>query len=105
MYTRHFSPNRPSRDPTIFDFFFHVVCCRASQKNTVHEVLDFFKSCLWSISPKITQNTKNDIIGRHRFGWNLDSKFYVRKQIFWAMGESGRGFGLEVMKKSKLEKN
>ena len=28
--------------------------------------------------------------------------FYVRKQISWAMGKSGRGFGLEVMRRSKL---
>ena len=28
---------------TILHSFFHVICCRASPKNTVHEVLDFWK--------------------------------------------------------------
>ena len=32
-------------------------------------------------------------------------KFYVRKQIFWAMGESGRGFFFEFMRKLKWKKN
>ena len=41
---------------------------------------------------------------RYRFGSNLDSKFYVRKQIFWAIGEFGRGFALEFMRKSNKKK-
>ena len=57
------------------------------------------------MSPKITQKTENDTVRRYRFGWNFDSKFYVRKQFFWAMGESGRGFGLKVMRESKFKKN
>ena len=28
------------------------ICCRAPQKKTLHEVLDFLKNCLGSISPK-----------------------------------------------------
>ena len=27
------------------------------------------------------------------------------KKHFWAIGKSGRGFGLEVVRKSKLKKN
>ena len=88
----------------IFNFFFHVICCRASQKNTAHEVLDSSKKFSGSVSPKITQKTENDIVGRYRFGWNFDSKFYVIKQIFWAMGESGGGFVLKVIRKSKLKR-
>ena len=42
----------------------------------------FFEKFLGSISFKITQKTENDIIGRYRFGWNFDSKLYVRKKIF-----------------------
>ena len=30
-----------------------------------------------------------------------NSEFYVRKQLSWTMGESGLGFGLEFMRKSK----
>ena len=52
----------------------------------------------------MTQKTENDTVGRYRFGWNFDSKFYVRKQIFWAMVESGPGFRLEVIRKLKLKK-
>ena len=89
---------------TIFYLFFHVICCTVSQKNIVHEVLDKLKNVLGSISPKITQKTENDAVKRYRFGWNFDSKFYVRKQIFWAIGESGRGFGLKIMRKSNLKK-
>ena len=36
---------------TTVDFCFHVICSRASQKNTIH-VLDFWKNLLGSISPK-----------------------------------------------------
>ena len=36
-----------------------------------------------------------------RFGLNFDSKFYVTKRIFLDVEERGRGFGLEVMRKSK----
>ena len=66
---RHSSPNRniiiiiiiiPSR----YVYMFHVICCRASQKNIVHEVLDFLKKFLASISPKIIQKTENDTVGR-----------------------------------------
>ena len=79
-------------------------CCWVSQKTTVHEVWNFEKNFLRSISPKITEKTENDTLGRYRFRWNCDSKFDVRRQIFWAMGESGCGFGLEVMRKSKWKK-
>ena len=54
-----------------------------------------------------TQNnskTKNDTVGNYWFGSNLDRKFDVRKQIYWAMRKSGRGFDLEFMKKSKSKK-
>ena len=57
-----------------------------------------------SIWSKITQKTENDTVRRYRYGWNFDCKFYVRKNFFWAMGESERGFGSEVMRKSKLKK-
>ena len=72
-------------------------------KNTVHKVLDFLKNFLESISPKITQKTENNTVGRHGFGWNFGSEFYVRNQIVWAMGESERGFSLTVTRKSKLK--
>ena len=88
---------------TIFDFLY-TICCRAPQKNTVHEVLDFLKNFFELISPKITQKTENVTVGRYWFGWNFFSKLYVRKQFFWAIGESGRGFGLEVIRQSKLKK-
>ena len=95
----HSSPNRPNRDPHYFGFFLNVICWRASQKHTVHEVLDFSKKNCGSMSPKITQKTDNDTVGRDRFEENLDNEFYARKQIFWAMGESGSDFGLEFMRK------
>ena len=47
------------------------------------------------MSPKITKKTENDTVERSRFEWHFDSNFYVKNQIFWAVGESGRGFGLE----------
>ena len=34
------------------------------------------------MSPKITQKTDNDTVGRDRFEENLDNEFYARKQIF-----------------------
>ena len=98
------SPSSLNRPSGILNCLFHVICWRASQKNTVHGVLDFLKKFLESILPKITQKTENDTVWRYQFGSNLDSKFCVRKQIFWAMGESGRSFRLEFMKKSKFEK-
>ena len=64
------------------------------------KVLDILRIFFGSISPKLTQKTENNTVGR--FGSNLDSKFYLRKQFFRAIGESGRGFGLEVMKISKF---
>ena len=100
IYMRHSSPNRRH----YFLFFFHVIWYRASRKNTVYEVFDFLKFFLDLMSPKMTQKTENDTVGRHRFGWNSDSIFYVTKQIFRAMGECRCGFGLEVMRKSKLKK-
>ena len=57
-----------------------------------------------SISHKEIRKIDNDTLGRHRFGPNFDSKFYVTKQIFSAVEERGRGFGLEVMRKSKLNR-
>ena len=48
-------------------------------------------------------NNKLWHVRRYRFGWNFDSKFYVRKKIYCAMGESGCGFGLEVMRKIKIK--
>ena len=50
--------------PSRYVYMFHVICCRASQKNIVHEVLDFLKKFLASISPKIIQKTENDTVGR-----------------------------------------
>ena len=104
LYMRHSSPNRPNSDPHYFWFFSTLLRCRVSQKNTIHEVLDFFKNGFGSISPKITRKIENDTDERYRLGWNFDSKFYVTKKTFLAMGKSGRGFGLEVMRKSKLKK-
>ena len=73
----------------IFDFFSRNIL-QGVPKNTVHEVLDFLKNCLGSISPEITQKTENDTVGRYRFGWNFESRFYLRNKIFRAMGNSGR---------------
>ena len=100
IYSRDSSPNRTSRDPHYFWFFLHGICWRAFQKNTVHEVLDFLKNFLASISPKIIQKTEKATVGRHRFWWNFDGKFYVRKQIFWAMGEKK----FESYEKIKIKK-
>ena len=41
-----------------------------------------------------------DVIDLDDFG----SKFYVNKPFFLTMVKSGRGFGLEIMKKLKLKK-
>ena len=60
----HSSPNRPSGDPNYFGFFPRNRL-KGVPKNTVHEVLDFLKKCLGSISPKITQKTENDTVGRY----------------------------------------
>ena len=35
----------------------------------------------------------------------MDSKLYVTNDIFRALGESGRGLRLEVMRKTKLKRN
>ena len=101
MCVRHSRLNRLS---CVFSIFFHVTCWRASQKKSIREVFDFLKKLLGSISPKITQKTENDTVGRYRFRYNLDSKFDVKKQIFWAMGKTGRGFGLEFVRKSNVKK-
>ena len=61
-------PNRPSREPHYFGNFYHVIYWRASQKNTVNEVLEFFKKFVVLISLKITQKTKNETVGLYRFG-------------------------------------
>ena len=59
------------------------------------------KHFLGSVSPKITQTTENDTVWRYRFRYNLDSKFYERN-TFFVMGESKHDFGLEFMRKTKL---
>ena len=51
---------------TIFDFFTTYVVGRP--KKTVHEVLDFLKNLVRSISPKKTKKTEHDTAGRYRFG-------------------------------------
>ena len=71
-------------------------------KNTILEVLDFLKNRLRSISQEV-RKIDNDTLGRHRFGLSFDSKFYVTKRIFSAV-ERRRGFDLEVMRKSKLNR-
>ena len=38
------------------------------------------------------------------YGKVRKSKFYVREQIFWVMGESERGFGLEFVKNKNKKK-
>ena len=68
---------------TIFDFFLHVICYPYNIKNTVHEVLDFLKKFLGSISPKISQKTENATVGRYRFGWNFDSEL-LRSWMNWS---------------------
>ena len=86
---------------TIIVSLSHVTCWRASQKYTAHEVVVFSKNCSGSITPKITQRTENDAVARYRFGYNLYSKFYVKKkQIFWAIGKNGHVFSLKFMRKS-----
>ena len=104
MYMRHFSPSRPSCD-LHYLWFFSRNMSKGVPKKYRTQNYRFSKKFFRSISPKVTQKTENDTVGRYRFFWNLDSKFYVRKQIFWAMGEGGRGFGLDFMRKSKLKKN
>ena len=99
LHMRHSSPNRPSRDPHYFWFFFHVIYWRVSQKNTVQEVLDFNKK-MFEIN--ITQHnlkklkmTLLKVINLYKI-WPVN--FVWKKQIFWAMGKSGC-FGLEFMRK------
>ena len=90
----------PSVSLTSFHFIQYVV--GRPKKDIVQEVLELLKIFLWSISPKITQKTENDTVGHYWFEWNFNSKFYVRKPIFWAMGESRRCFRLKVIRKLKL---
>ena len=52
---------------TILDFLSRNVL-KGVPKNTVHEVIDFLKKFLASISTQITQKTENDTVGRYRFG-------------------------------------
>ena len=98
----HSSPKRPGGDPHYFGFFPRNV--EGRPEKIPHSNFVFLKKNLTPISRKITEKTENDTVGRYWFGWNLDSKFYERKQIFLAMGESGRGFGLKFMRKWKLKK-
>ena len=68
--------------PAQIDLAVTLIICEASKKNTVHEVLDFLTNFLVSMSPKMTQRTENDTVGRYLIACNFDSKFYVKKQIF-----------------------
>ena len=45
-----------------------LICCGASRKNNVHEILDSLKNFVGSASPTITLKTENDTVGRYRFG-------------------------------------
>ena len=49
----HSSPNRPSRDPHYFYFFARNILRGVPKENTVHEVLDFLKKILGSLSRTI----------------------------------------------------
>ena len=66
---------------TILDFFPRYMLKGFPKKYRTRN-FRFFYLFLMSISPKITQKTENDTVGRYRFRSNLDSKFYVRKQTF-----------------------
>ena len=63
---RHSSSNQPSRNPHHFLIFFPVLCCRVSQKNSVHEVLDFFLNFGVNIIQDSSKNG-NDTVARYRF--------------------------------------
>ena len=49
--------------------------------------------------------TENDTFECYQFGSNLGSESCMRKQIFWAMGESGHSFDLEFKENQKKKKN
>ena len=90
-----------SGDPHYFGFFPRNMLKSVTKKYRTRN-FRYFKKILRSVSPKETRKTKNYSFRPYRFGYNLDSKFYVRKQIFYIMGESRCGVGLELMRKSKL---
>ena len=105
IYMSHSSPNRPSCDPHHSLFFSHIICCKPFHENTIDEVFDFLKNFLGSISSKITQKRKMfllDVVDLYKI-WTVNSMWQKK---FWTIGESGRGFGLEIMRKllKKIQK-
>ena len=47
--------------------------------------------------------TPLDVIGLDK-NLTVNDSENVTRQIFWAVGENRRGFGLKVMRKSKIKK-
>ena len=84
-----------------------MIFWRASKKKYRTRSFRFFEKIFGANIIQKKSKTENYTDERYRFGWTLNSKFYVREQIFWAKGESQRGFGLEFIKnnnKKKFEK-
>ena len=75
-----------------------------SKKYRTRSFRFFEKFFVVNITQKNSNNWKWHCFGHYRFVENFDSKVYVRKQIFWTMDQSERGFGFEFMKKLKLKK-
>ena len=68
---RHSNSYPPVRDPHYLQFFFHVICCRESQKNTIHEGLYFLKNFLVDLDKILTVNIPCNRIkfSSHRQKW------------------------------------
>ena len=62
LHKRHSSWNRPSHGPHYSLFFLLVICCRASQKYTVHEVLDFWKIFRGQYQSKYLKKLKTTLL-------------------------------------------
>ena len=81
--------------------FFHLICCRASRKQYHSQSVRIFEKFFGA---NITQKTKNDTDGRHRFEWDFKIKFCVTKLIFLSYGWKLIRFWFCSFEKIKIKK-
>ena len=70
--------------------FFSRNILKGVQKKYRTRSFRFFEKIFGANIIQKKSKTENYTDERYRFGWTLNSKFYVREQIFWAKGESAR---------------
>ena len=90
---RHSSPNRPSRDTYSFWFFFHVICCKASENKYRIWSVRFFEK---KIGVNTTQNNS-----KH---WKFKRQILCAKTKFLSHGQKWARLWLGSYEKMKMRK-